>query len=205
MSEYALYFKRGLIPGILASWRQLLVDIHIKALVACAGTFYVHKLGGNILILQVWAIFMLVDLMTGIAAARRKGGYNPKRVGFWAYKAFGHLLLFLLCGLLARSFGELSGKVYAAMNWLIFCCIVTEAASILDNCGTAKVPIPAILPVGLKLFRRYTARRIANALGGGEDPRILKEIEDALASKGMRIVKFRAEDEADGGAENKTD
>ena len=86
----------------------------------------------------------------------------------------------IIAGLLCQSLFRASGFTFSVVNWLLFCCSLTEAASIVDNLHKLGCPIHPMIDKLMKVLRKKTAQHITSGL---EDPEFRKQVEEALGER----------------------
>lgn len=113
-------------------------------------------------LVAAWVVCMLLDYLTGTAAALKTGTWSSRiaREGLW-HKA-GCAAAVLIAGILDLVLGQLLGTVPHALpfTYTVFLCpmtvvwyILTEAGSILENAGELGAPLPEWLKKAVAALR----------------------------------------------------
>lgn len=109
-----------------------------------------------------WVACMVIDYLTGSAAALRTGTWSSRtaRDGLW--HKLGAIVAVLVAGILDMVLGHLLGKVPIALpfEYTVFLCplvviwyLLTEAGSIVENAGALGAPIPSWLTKTIAAFK----------------------------------------------------
>ena len=109
-----------------------------------------------------WIACMVIDYLTGSAAALRAGNWSSSaaRDGLW--HKLGAIVAVLVAGILDMVLGHLLGKVPIALpfEYTVFLCplvviwyLLTEAGSIVENAGALGAPIPGWLKKTIEAFK----------------------------------------------------
>ena len=123
-----------------------------------------------------WVVCMVIDYLTGSAAAIRAGNWSSSvaRDGLW--HKLGAIVAVLVAGILDMVLGHLLGKVPIALpfKYTVFLCplvvvwyLLTEAGSIVENAGALGAPIPNWLSKAIAVFKEKV-----NEAAGDDDPGI---------------------------------
>ena len=106
-------------------------------------------------VIVAWIGCMIIDYVTGSAAARRAGDWSSKsaRDGIW--HKLGSVVAVIVAAILDTVIGHLLGNVPGVelpFTYTVLLCplvviwyILTEAGSIIENAGALGAPIPAWL------------------------------------------------------------
>lgn len=167
---------------------QLLEGAWLKSVIATAGVFFVEVLYGDLIVLNIYLLFLFLDLILGVVKSKVYGTYRVKEIGRWVGKLLTHLLVILLFGLVCNSLFTTSGFLIPTVNWLLFCLTITELASILDNLRKLGAPVPPIVYKFLKILRRQAAKKLSTYV---EDPEMKEDLlrtlsEERRADQGRR-------------------
>lgn len=105
---------------------------------AATGATVGYLFGGLDTLLEVFAIILFLDTITGMVKYYSKGEYQSKlfRKGLW--KKSGYMLAIILTVQLDRLMGN-TGTLRSA---ILFCLIANEGTSIIENLGELGVPFP---------------------------------------------------------------
>lgn len=136
--------------------------IRIKAAIAVFVGFVTELIGWQGWMLLIYAVFMLVDWITGTQAAKAAGEWSSE-VAKKGLRSKGNtlgvllvafLLDWMLCQIAKSGFGftvPFGGTIFAplVLVWYIF----TEAGSIVENAGRNGAPVPDWLAKGIKVLR----------------------------------------------------
>ena len=106
-------------------------------------------------VVVAWIVCMLIDYLTGSAAALRAGAWSSRtaRDGIW--HKLGSVVAVIVAAILDTVIGHLLGNVPGVelpFTYTVLLCplvviwyILTEAGSIIENAGALGAPIPAWL------------------------------------------------------------
>lgn len=134
----------------------------LKALLSAGAALLTALWGWFGWLIAAWVVCMLLDYLTGTAAALKTGTWSSKiaREGLW-HKA-GCAAAVLIAGILDLVLGQLLGTVPDALpfTYTVFLCpmtvvwyILTEAGSILENAGELGAPLPEWLKKAVAVLR----------------------------------------------------
>lgn len=180
MREDITAFFLGLRDSIAHYIGQLMFGTYTKAGVAVIATIFTDILYGDTAVFGIYMALALVDLLLGILKARVYGTFHAKYLLYWVRKVTTYMMLVLIAGLLCQSLFRASGFTFSAVNWLLFCCSLTEAASIVDNLRKLGCPIHPMIDKLMKVLRKKAAQHITSGL---EDPEFRKQVEEALGER----------------------
>ena len=107
-------------------------------ILAAIGAVAGYLFGGLDSLLEVFAVILFLDTITGMAKYYYLGQYQSKlfRQGLW--KKCGYMLAIILTVQLDR----LMGSTGALRTAILFCLIANEGTSIIENLGELGVPFP---------------------------------------------------------------
>ncbi|MBO5131236.1 MAG: phage holin family protein [Romboutsia sp.] len=125
------------------------MDNKIKAILSTFGGVAGYLLGGLDLLLEVFAMILLVDTATGMFKSFYNGTYSSKKFREGLWKKMGYMLAIILAVLLDRLMDS-AGTLRTA---LLFCFIANESASIIENLGEMGVPIPSTISKGIAILK----------------------------------------------------
>lgn len=120
-------------------------NIAISTIGCCVGYF----LGGYDILLRVFAIIIVIDIMSGMYKAYYNGVYESKIFRKCIIKKSGYLFALLL----VVQLDLLMGDIGALRSAILFCFIANEATSIIENLGEVGVPIPKVLSDSIAVLR----------------------------------------------------
>jgi toxin secretion/phage lysis holin len=126
------------------------LDIIYKLIISILGSSFSFLFGGWSLLLQILIGFVIIDYVTGIITAGMKGDLSsyeglrriPKKILIFLIVAVGHLIDLMM-----------GGTSNYVRDVVIFFYIVNELISIIENTGSAGLPIPPIIKKTVKLFK----------------------------------------------------
>lgn len=127
--------------GAIHYLEQLMEGFALKAPFALFITFFTDFLFGDIVVLSIYMAFVFADLMLGIIRAAVYDTFSSRYLLYWTLKVSVNLLLVSVVGLLSHSLFRTSGLQFATVNWALFCCTFTEAASIIKNLRRLGCPV----------------------------------------------------------------
>ena len=115
-------------------------------------------------VVVAWIGFMIIDYVTGSAAALRAGEWSSKsaRDGIW--HKLGSVVAVIVAAILDTVIGHLLGNVPGVdlpFTYTVLLCplvviwyILTEAGSIIENAGLMGVPIPAVVAKAIDILKQ---------------------------------------------------
>lgn len=114
-------------------------------------------------LLMAWVFFMMLDIITGMAAARRNGEWSSRvaRDGLW-HKA-GCIAAVLVAGVLDLVLGQILAGIPDALPFtyttllcplIIAWYLLTEAGSIIENAGKMGATIPTWLGFAVDTMKK---------------------------------------------------
>lgn len=168
---------------------QLVAGAWVKGIMAFLLAIYIDLLHGDVIILNVYFIFAVIDLALGTWYAVKVDNWNPKYVLYWVRKLVAYTAVIALFGSLYMTIIITTGVDVGLINWSLLCCIITEFGSILKNLKKLDVPLPPVLEVLLRLIRKQASEKIAEKLGV-VDEEDKKELEAVIA--GGKVKNRRA-------------
>ena len=159
---------------------QLMHGITLKTILATMLTFFTDTLYGNVTVLNIYLLVVFIDLFLGIVRAKIYGGFKPQYMFRWFRKLATHLFVVVLFGLLSSSMFHTMGITFSIVNWMLFCCTLTESASIVCHLQRLGCPIPIAIDKILSMLRKRAAQHLTSGIN---DPALRKEIEVALGEQ----------------------
>jgi toxin secretion/phage lysis holin len=121
-----------------------------SALVALAGTSISTILGGWDMLLQFLIVFMILDYLTGLAAAIRHKRVNSE-VMYWGGIRKSAILVVIALATMFDSIAAQDVPVFRTMALYFY--ISREGVSVLENLGHLGVPLPSFLSKFLEQLR----------------------------------------------------
>lgn len=122
----------------------------IKTISTVSGALVGYAFGGWSLMIQLLLWFVIVDWLTGWAAAWINGQLKS-RVGY--YGIARKIAIFLMVALSHFIDMALGGLQYF-QNAVIFFYLANELLSILENVGRMGLPVPAVLRNAIEIFNK---------------------------------------------------
>jgi toxin secretion/phage lysis holin len=121
----------------------------IKLAVSVAGAVASYLFGGWSSLLSILLTFVVLDYVTGFAAAAKEGKLNSevgawgiaKKVGIFAIVAVAHLVDTAL------------GDAHLFRDAAVFFFLANELLSVIENAGRIGVPIPPVLQQAVEVLR----------------------------------------------------
>lgn len=168
---------------------QLVSGAYFKMLAATIAVFFTEILHGNTTVFHIYMTLATIDLFLGICKSKTHNTYNPKYISHWIRKICTHLMVVFVLGMMCHSLFHTVGMTFSGVNWLLFCCTITEGASIVHNLRVLGCPTPPILDKIMLIIRKRAAFHI---VGDVRDPHLLKEVEKVLGVP-PEEVKFEGE------------
>ena len=172
---------------------QLMFGMGLKSIIAAVLLFFTEFLYGNTVVLSIYFVMVAIDLILGLTRACLYGAFQYKILLHWMYKVITHVFLVVVLGLLCTSMYHTTGLTFSIVNWLLFCCTITETVSIIYNLKRLGCPVPFFMDKVMVLLRKKAAKHITTVL---DAPDLKQDIEDMLNGKG---VADESPDRASGG------
>jgi toxin secretion/phage lysis holin len=130
---------------VVGEWSQI-----IKTISTVLGTLMGYMFGGWSLLIHILLVFVIIDWLTGWAAAWINGELRS-RVGY--YGIARKVAIFLL--VVVSHFIDMAlGGLQYFQNAVIFFYLANELLSIIENVGRMGVPIPQVLRGAVKIFNK---------------------------------------------------
>ncbi|WFB57464.1 phage holin family protein [Paenibacillus sp. BR1-192] len=122
----------------------------IKTISTALGALTGYMFGGWSLLIHILLVFVIIDWLTGWAAAWINGELRS-RVGY--YGIARKVAIFLL--IMVSHFIDMAlGGLQYFQNAVIFFYLANELLSIIENVGRMGVPIPQVLRGAVKVFNK---------------------------------------------------
>jgi toxin secretion/phage lysis holin len=125
------------------------VETIFKMVVAIGGALASFLFGGWSAALQTLALFVVLDYVTGFAAAFREGKLSSN-VGFWGIAR--KVLIFTIVAA-GHMLDQLLGDGHMLRDGAVTFYIANEAISIVENVGRLGVPIPDRIRQAIEILR----------------------------------------------------
>lgn len=114
-----------------------------------------------------WVICMVLDYLTGSAAALKAGEWSSEKARNGLWHKLGAIVAVLVAGILDLVVGQILGYVVPAQvlpfTYTVFLCplvivwyILTEAGSIIENAGRLDAPLPGWLQKAVAALKKTT-------------------------------------------------
>lgn len=158
---------------------QITFGLHVKMILAFMATVFTKIMFGNVIVLEIYFLFFFIDMAMGVLWALVVGKFDVRRVAWAALKLCVHLSFICLFGLVIQAVFQTFNIQTAAVNYVIFTFIVIEFTSIVDKAHRMGLPMDRRFTTVLLLLRKFTASRIAEAVG---QPQMREQLEQALAA-----------------------
>ena len=121
----------------------------VKTIVAVAGAAASYLFGGWSSLLSILLTFVVLDYITGFAAAAKEGKLNSE-VGMWGIaKKVGIFAIVAAAHLVDRALGD----AHLFRDAAIFFFLANELLSVIENAGRIGVPIPPMLQRAVEVLR----------------------------------------------------
>jgi len=120
-----------------------------KTIVAVGGAAASYLFGGWSSLLSILLTFVVLDYVSGVAAAAREGRLNSE-VGMWGIaKKVGIFAIVAAAHLVDRALGD----AHLFRDAAIFFFLANELLSVIENAGQLGVPIPPVLRQAVEVLR----------------------------------------------------
>jgi toxin secretion/phage lysis holin len=130
---------------VVGEWSQI-----IKTISTVSGTLMGYMFGGWSLLIHILLVFVIIDWLTGWAAAWINGELRS-RVGY--YGIARKVAIFLL--VVVSHFIDMAlGGLQYFQNAVIFFYLANELLSIIENVGRMGVPVPQVLRGAIDAFNK---------------------------------------------------
>lgn len=120
----------------------------IKVAAAAIGAVVGYLFGGWSVLIQLLLILVVVDWLTGWAAAWVRGELRS-RVGFMGISR--KVVIFAIIAI-AHVIDQVLGDVHYIQDAVVFFYIANELLSVIENAGKMGVPMPDILRNAVRIF-----------------------------------------------------
>lgn len=125
------------------------MDNFIKALIAFSGAAASYLFGGWSSLLSILLTFVILDYLTGIAAAAKEGKLESN-IGLWGIARKVFIFGIVAVAHLADS---ALGDAHVLRDMAIFFYLANELLSLIENAGRFGVPIPPVLKKAVAILR----------------------------------------------------
>lgn len=120
-----------------------------KSLAAFGGSIITYLWGGWSALLGILLAFVVIDYITGVAAAAKNGELSSS-VGMWGIAK--KVLIFLIVAI-AYLIDEALGTNTIIKDAAIYFYLANEVISILENAGRLGAPLPPILTKAIEMLK----------------------------------------------------
>jgi toxin secretion/phage lysis holin len=125
------------------------MDNLFKSIIAVGGATASFLFGGWSSLLTILLTFVVIDYVTGFAAAAKEGKLNSE-VGAWGIaKKVGIFIIVAAAHLVDRALGD----AHLFRDAAIFFFLANELLSMIENAGRIGVPIPPVLQQAVEVLR----------------------------------------------------
>lgn len=176
---------------------QIMYGFFVKAPLALIVTFFTDILFGDIVVLNIYLAFVFADLLLGLIRSVVYYSYSTKYLLSWVLKVCVSLFLVTMVGLLAQSLFRTSGLQFAATNWALFCCTLTESASLIKNLRRLGCPVHPIFLKLMALLRNLAASKMPD----NPEFRVMFEEDKRAQKEAMEQLSQGVEDDVAKGTE----
>lgn len=121
----------------------------LKYIIAALGGALGYLFGGLDILLEVFAMILIIDTVTGMLKHFALGTYESKKFRQGLIKKSGYMLAIILAVQLDRLMGD-TGALRSA---LLFLLIANEGTSIIENLGEIGVPFPEPIINSIAILR----------------------------------------------------
>lgn len=121
----------------------------LKYIIAALGGALGYLFGGLDILLEVFAMILIIDTVTGMLKNFALGTYESKKFRQGLIKKSGYMLAIILAVQLDRLMGD-TGALRSA---LLFLLIANEGTSIIENLGEIGVPFPEPIINSIAILR----------------------------------------------------
>lgn len=125
------------------------MDNFIKALAAGLAAIVTYLFGGWSALLGILLVFVVLDYITGVAAAAKRGELSSS-VGMWGIAKKVSIFLIVAIGYLIDG---VMGTHTLIRDAAVYFYLVNELISLLENMGSIGVPLPPILSQAVELLK----------------------------------------------------
>lgn len=121
----------------------------LKYIIAALGGALGYLFGGLDILLEVFAMILIIDTVTGMLKHFALGTYESKKFRQGLIKKSGYMLAIILAVQLDRLMGD-TGALRSA---LLFLLIANEGTSVIENLGEIGVPFPEPIINSIAILR----------------------------------------------------
>lgn len=121
----------------------------LKYIIAALGGALGYLFGGLDILLEVFAMILIIDTVTGMLKNFALGTYESKKFRQGLIKKSGYMLAIILAVQLDRLMGD-TGALRSA---LLFLLIANEGTSVIENLGEIGVPFPEPIINSIAILR----------------------------------------------------
>lgn len=125
------------------------MDNFFKTAIAIGGAVISYLFGGWSSLLSILLAFVILDYITGVAAAAKEGKLNSE-VGAWGIvRKVGIFVIVAVAHLVDRALGD----AHLFRDAAIFFYLANELLSMIENTGRLGAPIPPALQRAVEVLR----------------------------------------------------
>ena len=117
------------------------MDTIIKSVTAVGGALASFLFGGWTQLMTVLVIFIVIDFLSGVALAAKKGRAASRELWFGVMRKIGTLAIVTVAHLLDTIIGD----AHLIRDAAIFFYLAGELLSLIENAGRLGVPIPPVI------------------------------------------------------------
>lgn len=121
----------------------------VSYVLATCGGVLGYLFGGLDILLEVFAMILIIDTLTGMLKHYALGTYESKKFRLGLIKKSGYMLAIILAVQLDRLMGD-TGTLRSA---LLFLLVANEGTSIIENLGEIGVPFPQPIINAIAILR----------------------------------------------------
>lgn len=144
---------------------RLFSGFHVKALISMLLVFFTDVLYGDVFVFAIFFVLVSMDLVLGVLRAKLDGTYQFKFLLYWVRKVITYLVLVLVFGLMCQALSRTAGVVFSAVDWLLFCCSITEVTSIINNMRRLGCPVPVPVDMALSVMQGHAMKHFDRFCG----------------------------------------
>lgn len=125
------------------------MDTVFKSVIAVGGSFVSFAFGGWSALLSVLAVFVVMDYLTGVAAAAKESKLKSN-VGLWGIAR--KIMIFAIVAI-AHMVDTILGDAHLFRDIAIFFYLSNELLSLIENAGRIGAPVPPVLQKAVEVLK----------------------------------------------------
>lgn len=125
------------------------MDNFIKTIIAIGGSSVSFLFGGWSSLLNILLAFVIIDYVTGVAAAAKEGKLNSNTGGWGIAKKVSIFVIVAVAHLVDSALGG----SHLFRDAAIFFFLANELLSLLENAGRLDAPIPPVLRKAVEVLK----------------------------------------------------